>query len=176
MSNKNFFLKCNDYLKQIINTIDTINNIEKKENEKKKNININNENENITEIESKENKEEKKEDKNDPLSDNLSIDQNFSKMFNEENAKLEKLLKKMTEDIPNDKNNLVNYIKQLIEYTQKDEELKNMFNLDELNNDLLYNFYKDPDGKKIKTIFYNQFQLKRFPKLKDTFNHFTIYR
>ena len=36
MAYKNFFIKCNDYLKQVINTIDVINNIDKKENEKTK--------------------------------------------------------------------------------------------------------------------------------------------
>ena len=170
MANKNFFLKCNDYFKQIISTIETINNIDKKENEKRKNIN--NDIENMSDMESKENKEEKNEA---PPSE-YKVDPEFSKMFIEENDKLEKLLKKMILDIPNDKKNLVNYIKQLIEFAQNDEELKNIFNLDELNNDLLYHFYKDPEGNKIKTTFYNQFQLKRFPKLKDTFNHFTIFR
>ena len=176
MSNKNFFLKCNDYFKQIINTIDIINNLDKKENEKKKNNNNNeNENENMSDIESKENKEEKNVNPNTTLPKNI-IEQEFSKMFIDENEQLEKLLKIMVKDIPKDKKNLVSYIKELIKYTQEDEELKNMFNLEELQNDLLYHFYKDPEGKKLKTTFYNQFQLKRFPELKDILNHFTIFR
>ena len=165
MANKNFFIKCNDYLKQIINTIDTINTIEKKENEKKKSNTI--ENENMSELESKENKEE--------LTTDIKIDQDFTKMFVEENDQLEKLLKKMEENIPNDKKALVKYIKELINYIEKDKSLSELFNIDELKNDLLYHFYKDQEGKKIKTTFYNQFELKRFPKLRDTFNHFTIY-
>ena len=163
MSNKNFLLKCNDYLKQIISTIDTINNIDKKENEKKKNIN----DDNMSELESKDNKENNVTD--------IKVDKNFTKMFTEENEKLEKLLNVMGKNIPSDKKTLVNYIKGLINYTQENEELKKIFDLNVLNNDLLYHFYKDPEGKKLKTTFYNQFELKRFPKLKDTFNHFTIY-
>ena len=171
MANKNFFIKCNDYLKQIINTIDIINNIDKKENEKKKNINNNNENnENVSDLESKENKEEK----NDSNAE-IKVDPEFTKMFTEENEQLEKLLKKMEENIPNNKKDLVKYITQLINYSQKNEELSGLFDIDELNNDLLFHFYKDIESKKIKTQFYNQFQLKRFPKLKDNFNHFTIY-
>ena len=81
----------------------------------------------------------------------------------------------MNEEIINNKKNFVNYLKDLINYSQKNEELKNMFNLDELNNDLLYHFYKDKEGNKIKKTFYNQFQLKRFPELKKIFNHFTEY-
>ena len=168
MSNKNFLIKSNDYLKQIINTIDTINNIDKRENEKKKNNIL--ENENMSEKDSKDNKEDKNE-----LTTDIKIDQDFIKIFTEENEQLEKLLKKMEESISNDKKDFVNYIKELINYIEKDEELTKLFNLDELNNDLLYHFYKDEEGKKIKKTFYNQFQLKRFPKLKDIFNHFTIY-
>ena len=164
ISNKNFLLKCNDHLKQIINTIDAINNIDKKENEKKKN----NANEgDITDLEYKENKAE--------IISDIKINRDFAKMFTDENEKLEKLLKEMEINISIDKKSLVNYIKDLIDFTQKNEELKKIFDLKELNNDLLYHFYKDPEGKKIKTAFYNQFELKRFPKLKDTFNHFTIY-
>jgi hypothetical protein len=96
----------------------------------------------------------------------IKIDPEFTKIFTEENAKLEKFLKKMEENISNDKKDLVNYIKELIKYTQDYEELKDIFNLSELKNDLLYPFYKDSEGKKIKTTFYNQFKLKRFPKLK----------
>ena len=165
MANKNFFIKCNDCFKQIINTIDTIKKKKKKENEKKKNNII--DNENMSEVESKDNKEE--------ITTDIKIDQEFTKIFTEENEQLEKLLKKMEESIPNDKKELVNYIKELINYIEKDESLAELFNINELKNDLLYHFYKDQEGKKIKTTFYNQFQLKRFPKLRDTFNHFTIY-
>ena len=166
MSNKNFFMKCNDYLKQMVNTIDTLNNMDKKENEKKKN-NVNDEN---NENESKDNVEEKNENLPE-----IKIDQNFTKMIIRENKKLEKLLAAMEESIPKDKKTLVNYIKGLIDYTQENEELKKIFDLNELNSDLLYHFYKDPEGKKLKSTFYKQFELKRFPKLKDTFNHFTIF-
>ena len=56
----------------------------------------------------------------------------------------------MEESISNDKKDFVNYIKELINYIEKDEELTKLFNLDELNNDLLYHFYKDEEGKKNK--------------------------
>ena len=171
LSNKNFFMKCSDYLKQIINHIDTVNNLDKKEKEKKKSKdNNNNENE----------QKEDKEEKNDTNSDNnsstkIKVDPNFTEIFVEENNKLENLLKLMDEEVINNKKNFVSYLKDLINYSQKDEELKNIFNLDELNNDLLYHFYKDKEGNKIKNTFYNQFQLKRFPELKKIYNHFTEY-
>lgn len=117
---------------------------------------------------------EEKDDK-DKLTIDIKIKQDFSKMFTEENEQLEKLLNKMEMSSYDDKKDFVNYIKELIKYIEKDEELAKLFNLDELYNDLLYHFYKDQEGKKIKKTFYNQFQLKRFPKLKDIFNHFTIY-
>ena len=172
LANKNFLMKSNDCLKQIINTIETINNLDKKENERKKNINNN---ENISELESKENKDNKEKEEKNTISSDPKVDQEFTRVFTEESEKLDNLLKDMEEDIPNNKKCLVNYIKDLINYSQKNEKLKEIFDLEELNNDLLYNFYKDPEGKKIKSTFYNQFQLKRFPKLKDIFNHFTIF-
>lgn len=171
LSNKNFFIKCNDYLKQIINNIDALNNMDKKE-EKKKNNDNNNNNEN----EQKEDKEEKNETNSDiNSSPKIKVDPTFTEIFVEENNKLENLLKTMDEEVLNNKKNFVNYLKDLIDYSQKDEELKNIFNLDELNNDLLYHFYKDKEGNKIKKTFYTQFQLKRFPELKKIFNHFTEY-
>ena len=174
LSNQNFFMKCNDYLKQIINAIDAINNIEKKDNKKKKNNDNNNNNNN--ENEQKDDKEEKNETNSDiNNSTKIKVDPSFTEIFVEENNKLENLLKLMNEEIINNKKNFVNYLKDLINYSQKNEELKNMFNLDELNNDLLYHFYKDKEGNKIKKTFYNQFQLKRFPELKKIFNHFTEY-
>ena len=138
LSNKNFFIKCNDYLKQIINNIDALNNMDKKE-EKKKNNDNNNNNEN----EQKEDKEEKNETNSDiNSSPKIKVDPTFTEIFVEENNKLENLLKTMDEEVLNNKKNFVNYLKDLIDYSQKDEELKNIFNLDELNNDLLYHFYK----------------------------------
>lgn len=173
LSNKNFFMKCNDYLKQIINTIDVINNMDKKENEKKKNNDNNNNN---NENEQKEDKEEKNETNSENNSSTkIKVDPNFTEIFVEESNKLENLLKTMDEEVINNKKNFVNYLKDLINFSQKDEELKKIFNLDELNNDLLYHFYKDKEGNKIKKTFYNQFQLKRFPELKKIFNHFTEY-
>ena len=180
-SNKNFFMRCNDYLKQIINAIETINNFDRKENEKKKNIN---DNENMSDLDSKENKDNKenkdKKDKDSKEKEEKSetsseIDQEFTKVFTEESEKLDNLIKTMEEKMPNDKNTFVNYIKDLINFSQKNEKLREIFGVEELNNDLLYQFYKDPEGKKIKSTFYTQFQIKKFPELKDIYNHFTIY-
>ena len=133
----------------------------------------------MNEFDSKDNKEnkdneEEKEEKSDTISESM-IDKEFTKLFIEESEKLENLLKKMEESIPNDNKSLVNYIIDLFKYSQKDQKLKEIFDLEEINNDLLYLFYKDPDRKKIKSSFYKQFQLKRFPELKEIFNHFTIF-
>jgi hypothetical protein len=167
MYNINFFLKCIDYLKQIENAINALNDTDKKEKEKKKHA-LNEDN--ISEIESKNNLKE-----NDDNTSNINIDQEYLKMITKENQQLEELLKSMTEKISIDKKTLVNYIKELIDYTKTNDELKEIFDLKELNNDLLYRFYKDKECKKIKTSFYKQFELRRFPILKDTFNHFTTY-
>ena len=70
------------------------------------------------------------------------------------------------------KYDLINYIKNLINYSQKEEDLKKMFDINELNTDLLYNFYKDLETEKIKSIFYKQFKLKNFPQLEEEFNYF----
>lgn len=49
-----------------------------------------------------------------------------------------------------------------------------MFDINELNSDLLYNFYKDIEKNKIKSVFYKQFKLKGFPELDTEFNHFLL--
>ena len=162
LSNKNFFIECIDYLKQIENTIKTLNNKDKKENEKKKK-HLNEDN--ISEIESKNNIKEKDD-----------TDEGFLKMIIKEKQQLEELIKTMTEKNVIEKKDLVNYIKDLIDISQTNEELKDIFDLIELNNNLLYPFYKDNNHNKIKTSFYKQFELKRLPILKDTFNHFTTYK
>ena len=137
MAIKDFFLKCDDYLKQIKSAIETLANLEKKGN--------------IEEGEMQE----------------------FLKNISEEDNKLEELIHRMEEGNPKDKNSLVNYIKNLIDYSKSDEELKNMFDINELNTDLLNNFYKDLETKKIKSMFLKQFKLKNFPQLETEFNHFS---
>ena len=138
MAMKDFFMKCDDYLKQIKSAIETLANFEKKGN----------------------------------VEDGAM--QEYLKNISEEDSKLEELIKKMENNNIRDRNNLVNYIKNLIDYSQNEEELKNMFDINELNADLLYNFYKDLETKKIRSIFYKQFKLKNFPQLETEFNYFSV--
>ena len=138
MAMKDFFMKCDDYLKQIKTAIETLANFEKKGNVEDGSM------------------------------------QEYLKNISEEDSKLEELIKKMENNNIRDRNNLVNYIKNLIDYSQNEEELKNMFDINELNADLLYNFYKDLETKKIRSIFYKQFKLKNFPQLETEFNYFSL--
>ena len=138
MAMKDFFMKCDDYLKQIKSAIETLANFEKKGNVEDGSM------------------------------------QEYLKNISEEDSKLEELIKKMENNNIKDRNNLVNYIKNLIDYSQNEEELKNMFDINELNADLLYNFYKDLETKKIRSIFYKQFKLKNFPQLETEFNYFSV--
>ena len=69
--------------------------------------------------------------------------------------------------------NFVNYIKNLINYSKIQPELKQLFDEKELNKDLLSNFYQNFETKKLNELFYKQFKLKNFPELDAEFNHFT---
>ena len=138
MNNKDFLMKCEDYLNQIKLFMESIIN-----NEKKGNINEN----------------------TDLMNDYITI-------ISEEQNELNELLKKMNMKNNKDKYNLINYIKNLINYSQKEEELKKMFDINELNKDLLYIFYKDLETEKIRNVFYKQFKLKNFPQLDVEFNYF----
>lgn len=143
MANRDFFMKCYDYLKQINSSLETITNIDKK-------------------------------DKIENLEDNRKIIYENLKLLSEEINELDELIQKINKTKIKDKIDLINYIKNLINYSQTDEELKKMFDINELNSDLLYNFYKDIEKNKIKSVFYKQFKLKGFPELDTEFNHFLL--
>ena len=140
MANKDFFMKCKDYLNQIKTSIDYIINSDKKEGIE----------EFMTEL------------------------KEYIKKITEEEIELDTLIKKIIEKNKNDKKDLVNYIKNLINYSQQEGELKKIFDLNELNNDLLYKFYKDLQTKKIKSMFYKQFKLKHFPEMEKEFNYYSL--
>ena len=138
MRNKDFLMKCEDYLNQIKIFMESIINYEKKEN----------------------------------INENTNLMKDYIKIISEEQNELNEIVQKINEKKNNDKYNLINYIKELINYSQKEEELKKIFDINELNTDLLYNFYKDLETEKIKSIFYKQFKLKNFPQLEEEFNYF----
>lgn len=81
----------------------------------------------------KKNELESKDNKAENISD-IKINRYFTKMLTYENEKLEILLKEMEKNIPIHKKTLVNYIKDLIEFTEKNEELNRMFDIEKLNN------------------------------------------
>lgn len=138
MRNKDFLMKCEDYLNQIKIFMESIINYEKKEN----------------------------------INENTNLMKDYIKIISEEQNELNEIVQKINEKKNNDKYNLINYIKELINYSQKEEELKKIFDINELNTDLLYNFYKDIETKRVKNLFYNQFKLKNFPQLDIEFNYF----
>ena len=140
MANKDFFMKCKDYLNQIKTSIDYIINSDKKEG----------------------------------IEEFMAELKEYIKKITEEEIELDTLIKKIIEKNKNDKKDLVNYIKNLINYSQQEEELKKIFDLNELNNDLLYKFYKDLQTKKIKSMFYKQFKLKHFPEMEKEFNYYSL--
>ena len=160
MINKDFFMKCSEHFKLIKSSLELIADFEKKEFEK----NDNNDKNNLNKVNFKDKGE---------TNDNIQIFQDVIKIISDEDSELDILINKMNQKNLNDKNNLLNYIKNLINFVQTDDELKNIFDIDKLNTDLLYNFYKDVDTQRIKTSFYKQFKLKRFPILDSEFNHFT---
>ena len=139
MANKDFFMKCKDYLNQIKTSIDAIINSDKKEG----------------------------------VEEYIPEMKEYIKKITEEENELDELIKRMIEKNSNDKKDLVNYIQNLINYSQQEEELKKMFDINDLNNDLLYQFYKDLQKKKIKGTFYKQFKLKHFPEMEKEFNYYS---
>ena len=138
LSNKDFFMKCNEYLRQIRTSLEPLANFEKKE----------------------------------KIEDNKKSIQDFLNNISQEEKELEDLINKMSHKNINDRYNLLNYIENLINYAQTQEELKQIFDINELNTDLLHKFYKDLQTKKIRSLFYKQFKIKKFPQLETEFNHF----
>ena len=111
-------------------------------------------------------------EKKENINENTDLMNEYIKIISEEQNELKELIKRMCVKNNKDKYNLINYIKNLIDYSQKEEELKKMFDINELNIDLLYNFYKNLETEKIKSAFYKQFKLKNFPQLDAEFNYF----
>ena len=111
-------------------------------------------------------------EKKENINENADLMNEYIKVISEEQNELRELIKRMSVRNSKDKYDLINYIKNLINYSQKEEDLKKMFDINELNTDLLYNFYKDLETEKIKSIFYKQFKLKNFPQLEEEFNYF----
>ena len=157
ISTKDFFFKCNDYFGQIKEIVENIYNSEKNHIEKR----------------------EKKGNKNE---DNIKYENykmigDIMKVISDEDNQLNELIKKIEIKIIDNKENFINYLKSLINYSQINEELKKIFDIKELNKDLLYIFYKDnnEESKKIKKLYYKQFKLKGLPQLETEFYFLNNY-
>ena len=72
-----------------------------------------------------------------------------------------------------DRKKFLNYLIDLINFVEKDDKLKQLFNLEELNNNLLSVFYKDSNKKYINKFSFNLFMLKNIPIMQNIFRNFT---
>ena len=159
MSINNFFLTCSDLLKDIIVTINNINN----------------------------------NDGNNGISDKknayLKVDEDNSIFIKENNITVEisdnpfiETFKKLAEyqknkeiNISYDYKLLLQYINDLKQYVDKDENIQKYINLFELKLFLLDKFYKNgdnPNNKKIDKLFIKRFISKKTPNFNNYFNHF----
>ena len=80
-------------------------------------------------------------------------------------------------DISNDYKLLLQYIKNLIRFTEEKPDIQNDLDLNELNTNLADKFYKigdDSNNKKIDKLFVKRFLSKKTPNFNNIFNHFTI--
>ena len=69
----------------------------------------------------------------------------------------------------------INYIIDLINFAKKNENLKQLFNEEELNNKLLNIFYKDSSKKHTNKLSFNLFMLKNIPIMQNIFNDLTTF-
>ena len=87
--------------------------------------------------------------------------------------KLSSFLKNKNINITDDPKNLINYIKNLIDFVENDPLLKNSMDIDELNKDLLDKFYT---SEKIDKLFYQRFLSKENINYNNIFEHFTTLK
>ena len=150
LSNKNFFMKCYDYLKQIIICI----NIDKEKEMQ------NNDEEKIN----PDNKFQQQEEEN-----------YLIKMIIDLFKNLKKFLKLVSSEIEENRENFMEYLNNLKNACIENENLKNIFDENEINENLINIFYKDKEQTHISKTFYTQFLSKNLPMLQDLYNHFSIF-
>ena len=164
MTINNFFVTCKDMLKDIIISINNINNYNNMEDDGNKDKKL----------------MQTKFEEDDSLfikENNLEIDDNdnnnpFIKVF----KKLIEYLKNKDIDISNDYKQIIQYIKNLIQYSTNTPNIKKSIDLDEINNNLYNKFYisEDTDNNKhIDKLFTKRFLSKKAPNFNNIYNHFT---
>ena len=159
MSINNFFLTCSDLLKDIIVTINNINN---------------NDGNNV--ISDKRNVYSKVDEDNTIFIKENNITVEISdNPFIETFKKLVEYQKNKEINISYDYKLLLQYINDLKQYVDKDENIQKFINLFELKLFLLDKFYKtgdNPNNKKIDKLFIKRFISKKTPNFNNYFNHF----
>ena len=159
MSINNFFLTCSDLLKDIIVTINNINN-----------------NDGNNGISEKKNVYSKIDEDNSIFIKENNITVEISdNPFIEAFKKLAEYQKNKEINISYDYKLLLQYINDLKQYADKDENIQKYINLFDLKLFLLDKFYKtgnNPNNKKIDKLFIKRFISKKTPNFNNYFNHF----
>ena len=161
MNVNNFFLTCSDLLKDIIVSINNMKNA------------------NIGEGKGdKKNKPSAFEDDNSIfMKENNITEETSDNPYIEVFKKLADYQKIREIDISNDYKLLLQYIKNLIRFTEEKPDIQNDLDIKELNTNLADKFYKigdDSNNKKIDKLFVKRFLSKKTPNFNNIFNHFTI--
>ena len=160
MSINNFFLTCTDLLKDIIITINNINN--------------NDGNNGISDKKDISSKFD--EDNSIFMKENNIMVETSDNPFIEAFKKLAEYQKNKEIDISYDYKLLIQYINDLKKYVDENENIQKSINLFELKIFLLDKFYKTEDNlnnKKIDKLFVKRFLSKKTPNFNNIFNHFS---
>ena len=155
MSINNFFLTCTDLLKYIIISINNITNGTLD----KKNMSL------------------KFDDDNSLFLKDNNIEEDNDNPFIEAFNKLIEIQKNNEIDISNDYKLLLQYIKNLVQYSRGEPDVQKNIDLKEIYNNLLDKFYKEKENesnkKQIDKLFVKRFLSKKNPNFNNIFNHFT---
>ena len=152
----NFFLTCSDTLKDIIVSINNINN-----------SNTTGDKKNISKIE---------EDNSVFIKENNTTEENNNNPFIEVFQKIVEYQKTKDIDISNDYKLLLEYIKSLIDYVEKNSNILNNSDINELKIYLLDKFYKsgeNPNNKKVDKLYVKRFLSKKTSNYNNIFTSFT---
>ena len=160
MTINNFFLTCSDSLKEIIKSINIINNLDGEEGASG----------------DKKNSSKVEDDNSLFMKENNITDENSNNPFIEVFKKIAEYQKNKEVNISNDYKLLLQYIKNLINYSENNSNVLDQSDLQEINTNLVDKFYKPGDSqntKKIDKLFIKRFLSKKIPNYNNIFTYFT---
>ena len=160
MTINNFFLTCSDSLKEIIKSINIINNLDGEEGASG----------------DKKNSSKVEDDNSLFMKENNITDENSNNPFIEVFKKIAEYQKNKEVNISNDYKLLLQYIKNLINYSENNSNILDQSDLQEINTNLVDKFYKPGDSqntKKIDKLFIKRFLSKKIPNYNNIFTYFT---